>query len=132
MPESNEPSVTQPVAGEAQSESANAARSETESSVSQNVVPPNLVEIYRILKPVVSPIEEEETDETDETVDDESTPVEEQVTEHITPDKQEQNTQKKEPLLSEQIYKELRKAGNGGDINEAGSVVHPARTGHGS
>jgi hypothetical protein len=62
MPESNEPSSTQPVTGDAQSEPANGVHSETGTAAPQDAVPPNFVEIYQIVKPDISP--EQNTAET--------------------------------------------------------------------
>ena len=120
MPESTEPSLTQPVAGEAQSESANAVHSENDNSAPQDIVPPNFVEIYQILKPVVSPGEEEETDET---VDEKSLPPEEQMTAEPTPHEPEQDSTEKEPLPSERIYEVMKKAFDRGDGQEAADLA---------
>ena len=120
MPESTEPSSTQPVAGEAQSESANAVHSENDNSAPEDIVPPNFVEIYQIVKPVVSPGEEEETDET---VDEKSLPHEEQMTAEPTPHEPEQDSTEKEPLPSEKIYEVMKKAFDRGDGQEAADLA---------
>src|SRR5580704_14867463 len=127
MPESTEPSSTQPIAGEAQSESPNAVHSEDENSAVQNVVPPNLVEIYQILKPVVSPGEEkEEEEETEDTGDEESLPHEEQMTAEATPHEPEQEIAEKEPLPSAKTYEEATKAFERRDLQETNRLVHKA------
>jgi hypothetical protein len=125
MPESTEPSSTQPIAGEAQSESPNAVHSEDENSAVQNVVPPNLVEIYQILKPVVSPGEEkEEEEETEDPGDEESLPHEEQMTAEATPHEPEREIAEKEPLPSTKTYEEAKKAFDRGDLNKTNELVY--------
>ena len=121
MQKSTEPSVTQPVTGEAQSESANAVHSANENSAPQNVVPPNFVEIYQIPKPVASPVEEEETRET---VDKAKSPGEEQTTGEVTPREQEQETPKKEPLPSDITFQTARAAFYRGDVQESIDLVY--------
>ncbi|MGA7686556.1 MAG: hypothetical protein WCC32_14275 [Terriglobales bacterium] len=124
MPESTEPSTTQPLVREAQSESANAVHSENENSSPQNVVPPNFVEIYQILKPDVSPGEEKEEEETEDAVDEEISPDQEQVTVEPIPHELEQKTTEKKPLPSEKIAEALREAGNRRDMNEASKLAY--------
>ncbi len=121
MQKSTEPSVTQPVTGEAQSESANAVHSANENSAPQNVVPPNFVEIYQIPKPVASPVEEEETRET---VDKAKSPGEEHTTGEVTPREQEQETPKKEPLPSDITFQTARAAFYRGDVQESIDLVY--------
>lgn len=115
MPESDESSVTQPVGGQAQSESANAVHSENETSAPQNVVPPNFVEIYRILKPVVSHGTEENTNGT---VEEENAPDEEQTTGEVIPQEQ-----KQEPLPSAITLEAMVKAHDSGD-SQLASVLY--------
>jgi hypothetical protein len=126
MPESTEPSLTQPVAGEVQSESANAGHSENENSAPQNVVPPNFVEIYQILKPAVSADKEKETDETDETVDEGNLPNAEQMTGEPTTHEQEQNSAEKKPLLSTKTFEAATKAFARRDMQEVERLVYKA------
>src|ERR1700687_5374528 len=107
MQKSTEPSLTTPVASEAQCDPASTAHSESQTSALQNAVPANFVEIYRILKPD-SPDKEKETE--DETNDKPSSPGEEQETAECSPENQAQNTLEKEPLPSAITLAALRDA----------------------
>ena len=126
MQESTDPPVTKPVAGEAQCDPANAARSENQASAPQNVVPANFVEIFQIPKPA-SPDKEAPTGEEmsegteDETDNGTISPGEQSATGEATPYQQE--PQKKEPLPSDIAYAAMRKAFDRRDISKASELA---------
>ena len=126
MQKSTEPSLTQPVAGEAQIESASAVHSENENSAPQNIVPANFVEISLIPKPNSPDKEQEnEDEEIDGGTDDKaSSPGEEHMTGEVTHREQEQTTTKKEPLPSDITFEEMSKAFSRGDFQKAGELQY--------
>jgi hypothetical protein len=131
MQESAEPPVRKPIAGEAQCDPANPAHSENQNSAPQNVVPANFVEIYEIPKPD-SPHKEEPTaeeieegmgEEPEDEPEDRATSPGQQITGEGIPYQQDQGAPTKEPLLSENIYAEIRKAGDRGDLAKASELA---------
>jgi len=111
MQESTEPSLTKPVASEAQCDSANRAHSESRNSAPQSVVPTNFVEISLIPK-VDSPGKEQEGEEETEveTDDKASSPGEEHMTGEGTPHGQEQRTTKgRKPYLVKELSQQRGK-----------------------
>jgi len=125
MQESTEPSLTKPVASEAQCDSANRAHSESRNSAPQSVVPTNFVEISLIPK-VDSPGKEQEGEEETEveTDDKASSPGEEHMTGEGTPHGQEQRTTKEEALPSERALAAARKAFRRGALPELSNLVY--------
>src|SRR5271169_599180 len=132
MQKSTEPSLTKPVASEAQCDPVSTAHSENQNSAPQNVVPTTFVEIYRIPKPDSSDkgeqteeTAEESEDEIEDEPDDKATSHgEQQTTGENTPYQQEQNTPKKEPLPSDITYAAMRAAFDRGDISKTSELVH--------
>ena len=125
MQESTEPSLTKPVASEAQCDPANRAHSESRNSAPQSAVPANFVEIFQIPKPDSPNKEKESEEETeDETDDKANSPGEEHMTGEGAHHEQEQKTTKDETLPSDITIAEAKKAFHRGAQQEVSNLVH--------
>jgi hypothetical protein len=110
MQESTEPSLTKPVASEAQCDSANRAHSESRNSAPQSVVPTNFVEISLIPK-VDSPGKEQEGEEETEveTDDKASSPGEEHMTGRVHPMGRSRGPRRRKPYLVKELSQQRGK-----------------------